>query len=174
MARIAFLTYGILREPWDHPETKGFVDRIEGSFAQAEQSAGFIDRHRGVDGQNWGPPAISRFYDEQMHAGEAATLSLWSDLESVCAFAYRGIHGEAFHNRRNWFLKTEWPTYAAWWIADEHTPDWEEAFERHEYLHHHGPTAEVFNFKRPFDETGSPTQLDRDRIGQRMESNGHQ
>ena len=173
MARIAFLTYGILLEPWDHPVSKGFVDRVEAVFSQAEQSTGFIDRHRGTEGQTWGPHAKSRFFDEQKHAVDIATLSLWCDLESVCAFAYRGIHGEAFHLRRSWCVKPEWPTYAAWWVPDEHRPDWEEAYERHGYLHDNGPSARVFNFKRPFDEAGNPAELDRGRLGELMKANGH-
>lgn len=103
MARIAFLTFGILREPQDHPASKGFIDRAGASFSQAEQSDGFIDRHRAVEGQRWGSEVISRFYDKKIHGGAPATLSLWTDLESVCAFAYRGIHGEAFQHRRDWF-----------------------------------------------------------------------
>ncbi|NKB72862.1 MAG: DUF3291 domain-containing protein [Candidatus Latescibacteria bacterium] len=172
MTRLAFLTYGILRESGDHPATKGFVDRSEASFSQAEESVGFIDRHRAIEGQTWGSYATSRFYDEQIHGADVATLSLWMDLESVCAFAYRGIHGEAFQKRRDWFIKPEWPTYAAWWVDDEHCPTWEEAYERHGYLHDNGPSSRVFNFKRPFDEAGSPTELDREKLDELMKANG--
>lgn len=158
MSRIAFYTFGILREPQGHEQVQGFCDRAQAAFAQAEQSTGFIDRSRG----EWGGEDVKpRFFDPQKHAGGPATLSLWTDLESVCAFAYRDIHGEAFKMRRDWFLKPEWPTYAAWWIDDEHLPTWAEACQCHEYLHDHGPSPQAFNFKQPFDAQGQSTELNK-------------
>ncbi|NKB65817.1 MAG: DUF3291 domain-containing protein [Candidatus Latescibacteria bacterium] len=151
MARIAFYTFGILRQPYGHQQVQGFFDRVEAAWAQAEQAEGFIDRDRG----EWGDRLSPRFYDEDKHAGAPATLSLWTDLESVSAFAYRAAHGEAFRKRRDWFVKPEWPTYVAWWVDDDHTPTREEACQRQEYLHDHGPSAHAFNFKQPFDEQGN-------------------
>ncbi|NKB72088.1 MAG: DUF3291 domain-containing protein [Candidatus Latescibacteria bacterium] len=169
MARIAFYTFAVLRESDGHEQVQGFVDRAGAAFAQAEQSEGFIDRAR--QDASWGPDVASSFFDEDKHAGGPATLSLWTDLESVCAFAYRGVHGEAFQKRRNWFVKPEWPTYVAWWVDDDHTPTPAEACQRQKYIHDHGPSAHAFNFKQPFDEKGQPMELDRDLIQQRMKSN---
>jgi hypothetical protein len=118
-----------------------------------------------------GPLASPRFFDEEKHAGAQATLSLWSDIESVCAFAYRAAHGEAFQQRREWFLKPEWPTYVAWWVDDGHTPTREEACQRHEYIHDHGPTPYAFNFKQSFDQEGESTELDRALLDKRMQDN---
>ena len=167
MSRIAFYTFVILREPIGHAQVQGFVDRFEPVFSQVESVAGFVDRDRGT----WGPYALPRFYDEKQHAGSAATLSLWADLESVCAFAYRGSHGEAFKKRRDWLIKPECPTYVAWWVEDDHIPTRAEACQRHEYLHDHGPSPYAFNFKQPFDAKGQPTELDRKLIDQRIASN---
>ena len=57
-----------------------------------------------------------------------------------------------------------WPPYVLWWVADDHRPDWREAVARFELLHDHGPTADAFNFKSPFDTTGSPTVLDKEAV----------
>lgn len=168
MSRIAFFTFGILREPFGHEQVQGFFDRVGPAFAQAESAAGFVDRDRDA---SWGPHASPRFYDEKQHAGAPATLSLWADLESVCAFAYRNAHGEAFKKRRDWFLKPEWPTYVAWWVEDDHIPTWVEACQRHEYLHDHGPSPYAFNFKQPFDAKGQSTELDRNLLDQRIAAN---
>ena len=168
MSRIVFYTFGILREPFGHPQVQGFFDRAEPAFEQAERSAGFVARDR--EG-TWGPYTLPHFVDEQHRAVAAATLSLWADLESVCAFAYRGIHGEAFKKRREWTLKPEWPTYVAWWVEDDHTPTWEEACQRHEYLHDQGPSAYAFNFKQPFDAQGQAVELDRKLLDQRIVAN---
>ena len=42
MARVAFFTFGVLREPIGHPQTKGFEDRTVGAFAEASAASGFI------------------------------------------------------------------------------------------------------------------------------------
>lgn len=80
------------------------------------------------------------------------------------AFSYFGLHTEALSHGREWFLRPQWPPYAAWWVAGDHVPDWAEAVRQHRHLHVCGPTAGAFNFKRPFDADGRPVGLDRDRI----------
>ena len=86
-------------------------------------------------------------------------------------FAYRDLHGEAFHKRRDWFLKPEWPTYVAWWVEDDHIPNRQEAYDRHLHLYDHEPSPHAFNFKQLFDEQGDPVVLDRETIENRIESN---
>ena len=172
MPRIAFYTFGILREPKGHEQVQGFFDRIEAAFAQAEESECFIQRERRTDLiEGWGPYVSPRFFDETRHAGAPATLSLWTDLESVCGFAYRAAHGEAMKLRSDWFLKPEWPTYVAWWVDDDHIPTREEACQRHEHIHDHGPSPHAFNFKQPFDAQGQPVELNRPLLQERMGSN---
>ena len=167
MSRIAFFTYGILREAKGHEQVQGIFDRFEATFSQLEKSEGFIDRDRG----EWGDRLSPRFFDRDKHVADLLTLSLWTDLESVSAFAYRGPHGEAFKRRREWVLKPEWPSYVAWWVDADHTPDCEEACQRLEYLHDHGPSDQAFNFKQPFDENGQAVELDRIRLHQRIKDN---
>ena len=94
----------------------------------------------------------------------AATLSLWSDLESVAAFSYHGPHGEALTKRRDWFEKSDLPVYVAWWVATDHAIDWVEGCDRIDRLHRDGPTADAFNFARPFDFEGKPSVLNRDAV----------
>lgn len=104
------------------------------------------------------------FFQPQIHAGAAETLTLWENLESVHAFAYYGVHGEAFKNRGEWFLKPEWPSYAVWWLEDDHLPTLEEAYERHKHLDKKGPSPYAFNLKKPFDDKNHPTSIDRHAI----------
>jgi hypothetical protein len=157
MARVAFFTFGVLREPIGHPQTKGFEDRAPGAFAEASAAPGFIgypqemvarpDNPRLV----W-PAAKGPDRDAMM------TLSLWKDLESVFAFSYarQGIHADALRLRKQWFLKPEWPNYVGWWAADDHQPTWQEAIDRHHLLSVRGPTADAFDFHSPFDAAGRP------------------
>jgi hypothetical protein len=174
MAKLAFFTFGILREAEAHAQVQGFFDRVARNFEAAEQSSGFIDRS-GYDDESahnsWGDQVCSRFFCEDGHGTVARTLSLWEDLESVFAFAYAGVHAEALRRRKHWFLTPEWPTYVAWWVADNHTPDWQEAAARHEHLHDYGQSPYAFDFKQPFGPYGNPVEIDRAVVKIKMKWN---
>lgn len=167
MPRIAFYTFGILREPYGHPRVQGFFDRIDSVFEQAKNSEGFI----ALDDGTWGDYVWPRFYVKEKHAAAPATLSLWSDIESVCAFAYKNLHGEALRLREEWAVKPEWPTYVAWWVEDDRIPTREEASRRLEHLHDNGSSPFAFNFKKSFDATGNPKDLDRELLNERINKN---
>ncbi len=64
-------------------------------------------------------------------------------------------------HRLEWFVKPEWPTYAAWWVADDHRPDWHEASDRLEQLHDRGSNPHAFDFRAPFGPDGRPATVDR-------------
>ncbi|MGH2367123.1 MAG: DUF3291 domain-containing protein, partial [Chloroflexota bacterium] len=125
MARLAFYTFGILREAKGHPQVQGFFDLISATFEAAEGTDGYVDRRRGRPSE-FGP----RFYDPASDPGAPQTLSVWEDLESVFRFAYRGLHAAALRSRKDWAVEPRWPTYAAWWVADDYLPTWQEAAER--------------------------------------------
>ena len=55
-------------------------------------------------------------------------------------------------------------TYVAWWVPDDHTPDYKEAMDRLERLHDEGPSPDAFDFKRPFDADGRPIALERTQV----------
>jgi hypothetical protein len=170
--RIAFTTFAILKQPYGNPEVQEFDDRTPDVFTEAENSPGFIDRAKEVSGSElsnferdwgqWGPFAVPRFYTfgrDTTTDQRASTISLWQDLSSVFNFVYAGLHLEAFKRRTQWFLKPEWPTYAIWWVNDDHIPQWQEACQKLEQLHDEGPSPSVFDFKNAFDETGNPVSI---------------
>jgi hypothetical protein len=172
MPRIAFVTFGILREQADHPAVQGFFERSPGVFGAAGASPGQLDHYRGGDDGYrvsardcpFGAYATGRFVAPELAGREEQTLSLWADLESVFAFAYGTMHAEALRGRTAWFLRPAWPTYVAWWVDDDHWPSWAEANDRLEHLHDHGASAVAFDFRAPFDREGRPTSLDRPRV----------
>ena len=159
-ARIAFFTFGVLKEPFGHEAVQGFIDRIAGVYDHMDGSDGFFARsQRDVETweHSWGPMVIPKCAPEGMGLDRIAmTLSAWRDMKSVAAFAYRGAHGEAVSKRAEWFLPGAWPVYAAWWIDADHTPRWPEAVERFDHLHQHGPSPTAFTFRQAFDPDGQP------------------
>ncbi len=150
MVKVAFYTFTILHEGKEHPKYKGFFDRVPFIFESAEKAS----------------LAEPGFFVDDQHATQAplATLSVWEDLESVYAFAYHGRHAEALSKRQEWFIKSEWPTYVAWWVEDDQIPTREEAAKRLEHLHENGSTPQAFDFKTPFDAAGEPIRMDPAKI----------
>ncbi len=161
---LAFYTVGVLHEPYGHARIQGFVDRVPGVYAAADSSAGFHSRSI-RDFQTWKhswgelivPECYPKGYDLEQYA---MTLSLWHDLESVAAFAYKGAHGEALGYRKDWFQVLGLPGYVAWWVPVDHKVSWKEAAERLDHLHAHGSSAFAFNFREPFDAGGNSIRLD--------------
>lgn len=165
MAQIAFFTLNVAREPFSHPQMRGFVERMEAILAHAGASAGFIAF---APAMRLGPddPALVWPLAKPPEREAAMTLSLWRDLESVFAFAYSDLHAEALQLRREWTIRPEWPNYVAWWAAgDAEPPTWREAAERHEWLRQRGPTPGAFDFRTPFDAQGQPTPPVRKPLG---------
>lgn len=161
--RIAFYTFGVMKSPVGDPEVQGFIDRAAGVYAAADGSTGFFERSiRDMKTwqHSWGPVVAPKCAPQGIILDQLAmTLSLWRDLESVAAFAYQGLHGEALSKRTDWFKKGEWPGYVAWWVDAQHRPDWNEAADRIDRLHAAGSSAEAFNFRKPFDAAGAQVRL---------------
>ncbi len=162
MTRVAFMTLGILREPGHAPAMQSFFERAGPNFEAALGS----DGNAGLaldEAPEWGPQTVPRFSQRaEFENRHVITLSLWDDLESVFAYAYNGLHGDALAHRREWFVHAEWPGYVAWWIADDEIPTWQEAADRLDLLHDNGPTPDAFNFSQPYDAAGQPTGIDRE------------
>ena len=161
--KLAFLTVAVLHEPIGHARVQGFVDRVPAVYAAADASAGFQARSiRDVATwkHSWGDVVLPKCYPKLENDQVAMTLSLWDDLESVAAFAYKGAHSEALANRKDWFQSLGLPTYVAWWVPADHQVDWDEGAERLDHLQAHGPSAFAFNFVKPFDVEGNPCPLD--------------
>ena len=167
--RLAIMTFGVLREPWGSPAVAGFEDRLDRTFAAADASPGMIARDdteitdwtMADDDPRWGlwgryQLAVVYPYERSDLATtrEAVTLSLWRDIESVFAFAYSGAHLEALQLRGEWFEARRWPTYVAWWVADDELPTWADATARLDRLHADGPGPAAFDFHHPFDAQG--------------------
>ena len=123
----ALFTFGIFREPAEHPANDGFHLRNDPILSAVEESDGFVARS-GYDGEpgpaSWGTQVYPEFYVERGDGWSPETLSLWEDLESIAAFSYHGLHAEALRLGRNWMVTPEWPPYVLWWVAPDQRPEW--------------------------------------------------
>lgn len=170
------MTIGVLFEPLGHPRSQGFIDRVAAVFAAADASHGFVARSiRNMETyeRSWGELQIPKaFGDIGDPLRLPSTLSIWDDLESVAAYAYHGTHGEALAKRRDWFDQHTSPLYVAWWVEETDRLEPDDATARLDHLNQHGPTPFAFDFKKPFDAEGNPYSLDRDRIKEKIATNG--
>lgn len=163
MPHLALTTVGLLRAGHGDPQVQEFFDRLADTYGAAEQAEGFIGRSRldpDTGAHTWGALVHPNFFVPDQYPRLAHTLSLWASLEAATAFAHAGVHGKALGQRLDWFVAPEWPSYAAWWVADTHRPDWREAVARLEHLHAFGATAFAFSFRSAFAPDGAAVVLD--------------
>jgi hypothetical protein len=139
---LAQLNIAKMRFPLEADEMAGFVARLEDINALADRAPGFVWRLQTEDGD---AIAIDLF-----GADVLVNLSLWSDIDSLRAFAFRSAHREVLCRRREWF-ETIGEAYAVLWrVAAGHVPTVEEAAERLDSLRSDGPGRRAFTFGRTF------------------------
>jgi hypothetical protein len=81
-------------------------------------------------------------------------MSVWESIETLRAFAY-GMHADGAHKRvmrrrAEWFVPSDAPILALWWVEAGHIPDLVEAEERLTHLRENGPTERAFTFRQSF------------------------
>lgn len=112
--------------------------------ARAEASPGFVWRLVG-DGND--------ATDVEAVPGDArliVNMSVWRDIASLGAFAYRqSDHVTVMRQRHEWFEPME-PSLALWWVAAGHRPTVAEGMAKLAALSASGPTQEAFTFRAPF------------------------
>ena len=174
MHHLAIYNFNNFRERAEAPTNRGFHARNAINFEAAEISDGFLARS-GYDDEpgprSWGKQVFPRFYIERGDGYAPSTLSLWRDLSALYAFSYSGIHIDALRNARQWFDRSEWPSYVLWWVTKDHTPTWSEGVERLEHLHDHGPSLFAFAFEQVFDPEGNASTVDREAVKYLQEQN---
>lgn len=164
-AKLAIYNFGLFVASYDSPEVEGFRLREPSNFLAAERAEGFVGRsgYAGEPGpHSWGPQVFPRFIKGSGFDTAPSSLSLWADLESLMAFTYSGVHADALKHAKNWQVEKRWPALVLWWA--EARPDWNEAVERFEHLHDHGPGPRAFHFKDPYGPDGERIAIDRARV----------
>ncbi len=149
---LAQLNVATLLEPLESPRLADFVASLDRINALAEGSPGFVWRLQDEGGD---ATAIRPFGDEVV-----VNLSVWKDLASLHAFAFRSAHVDVLRRRREWFAPMAEAYAVLWWVRRGHRPDVAEAAEQLARLRRDGPTAAAFTFRDAFpppDAAGRPT-----------------
>jgi hypothetical protein len=140
---IAQLNVARFRRPKADPANQAFMDALDHVNAQADAADGFIWRLVGEGDAN-DATAIEAV------AGDAdfiVNLSVWRDVPSLEAFAYRQAdHRAVLARRAEWFERME-PSLALWEVPEGHIPSVAEALDKLAELGRDGPSAAVFTFK---------------------------
>lgn len=140
---IAQLNVARFRKAKADPANQPFMDALGSVNAQADAADGFIWRLVGEGDAN-DATAI------QAIAGDAdfiVNLSVWRDVPSLEAFAYRQAdHRAVLVRRAEWFDPVE-PSLALWEVPEAHIPSVAEALDKLAELGREGPSAAVFTFR---------------------------
>ncbi len=138
---IAQINVARFRSGRDDPVNAPFMAALDHVNAMAEASDGFIWRLVG-EGNN--------ATDVEAIAGDPdliINMSVWRDVASLEAFAYRQAdHRAVLGRRREWFDPME-PSIALWPVELGHVPSVDEGLTMLERLSVEGPSKAVFTFK---------------------------
>jgi hypothetical protein len=130
-------------EPLTSPRLTGFVAALEQINALADAAPGFVWRMQTEDGD---ATAVRGFGDDRL----IINMSVWTSLEVLADYVYRGGHVEIMRRRREWFAPLREAYQALWWVPAGHRPAVAEAERRVAHLRARGPSRYAFTFRAPF------------------------
>jgi uncharacterized protein DUF3291 len=139
---IAQLNIATLAAPLDSPQLKGFVDLLEEINQLADTSPGFVWRLQDEAGD---ATSFRPFGDDVI-----VNLTVWESIDALYGYTYRSAHLPVLQRRREWFVRSQRPHLALWWIAAGQRPTLAEAAQRLAHLEENGPTARAFTFRNQF------------------------
>ena len=141
---LAQINIARLRAPIDDPSIVDFVNNLDGVNALAEASPGFVWRLKSDSGNATDIP----FSDDPL---TIVNMSVWTSVDALREFTYKGHHLEIFRRRPEWFEKPAQAPYCLWWISEGHLPTVDEARERLEHYRAHGATSRAFWFSQVYE-----------------------
>ena len=130
------LNVATLQHPIDDPRIADFVDALPTVNEAGEQSPGYVWRLQSDSGD----ATDIKVFDDPL---VIVNLTVWESLESLKAFAYRGIHRDFFRRRAEWFVPGSTRT-ALWWVAAGSLPTTDDARRRLEFIDVVGATPYAF------------------------------
>ncbi len=131
------------KAPLDSPLMQDFAAQLDAVNALAAASPGFVWAYTDAEGDE----TQKLVYPDPL---TLVNMSIWTDVDALKTYVYRGQHGTAFKRRQDWFESTAGPNYALWWIPAGTKPSVAEGKRRLDLLAAHGPTADAFTFRELF------------------------
>jgi GNAT superfamily N-acetyltransferase len=133
---LAQLNIATLRHPMEDPRTAGFADGLPIVNSSADQASGFVWRLQSDTGN---ATDIQVFEDPLV----IVNLTVWTSIEALKAFAFRGIHRDFFRRRAEWFVEGSTRT-AMWWLPAGDLPTTGDAKRRLDFIDAFGPSPYAF------------------------------
>ncbi|MBV8659306.1 MAG: DUF3291 domain-containing protein [Burkholderiales bacterium] len=140
--QLAQLNIAQAKESLESPVMADFVANLDRVNALAESSPGFVWRLKDEGGD---ATEIRPFGDDVL-----VNMSVWVDIPSLHAFAFKSAHTEVLRRRREWFVPMTEAYAVLWWVPAGHAPSVDEAAERLAHLRQHGPSPHAFTFRDAF------------------------
>ena len=138
---VAQINIARFRADKDDPANADFMAALDAVNAAADGSPGFVWRLVG-DGND--ATDVEVVPDDP---NLIVNMSVWRDVASLEAFAYRHAgHRAVLVRRKEWFEPLE-PSYALWWVEVDHLPTVAEGLAALDELGRKGPRERVFNFR---------------------------
>jgi hypothetical protein len=73
-------------------------------------------------------------------------LTVWQDLPTLEAFAYKTLHAKFMDRKAEWFEVLSDQYFVMWWVEDGHKPTRDEALARLDHLRAHGSSDHAFDW----------------------------
>jgi ribosomal protein S18 acetylase RimI-like enzyme len=133
---LAQLNIATLRHPLDDPRIAEFVEALPAVNGAGEQSAGFVWRLQ----SDAGDATDIRVFDDPLMI---VNLTVWTSVDDLKAFAFKGLHRDYFRRRAEWFVEGSTRT-ALWWLPVPQLPTTDDAKRRLEFIEAFGASPYAF------------------------------
>jgi len=161
--QLAQVNVARLRAGLDSAQLRDFVAAVDPVNRLAEESPGFVWRLKAGEGH-----IVTTLPDGS--SSIVVNLSVWQSYEALHVFVYRSVHGVFVRRRALWFVPTQQPSTALWWVPAGEEPTVDEAMRRMIQLQRYGPSPRAFSLRQRFTPDGRPVRsarLPRTRSAQR-------
>ena len=133
---IAQMNWGRMKHAPDDPRMAEFMASLDKVYALAEAHPGFVWR---ISDAAAAAELAALGHDSRT----SATVSVWTDIDSLRDYTFRSLHGAYLERKAEWFEAVEGPQLVIWDVPDGAKPDFATAFERLTYLRLHGDSPQA-------------------------------
>ena len=138
---IAQMNWGKLRFSLEDIRMSEFANALSKVYSLAESHPGFIwripDNHSELQLADLG-------FDKLL----SATISVWTDINSLKDYTYNSMHGSYLKRSSEWFQAIDGPQLVIWDVKNNNQPTFRESFERLDYLKNNGTSSFAYGWEK--------------------------